>query len=195
MIHKYTALVRYGCCVIGQINYRTVLPDATSSTSYTSNNRRGGHVKSTMALVLFASILLVGCGNATQTTSPPSSSSTDGVQPPKASVTIGSQQIQTVINGYQWSDGNHSSIADAASDPAKKLKKYDAMVGEKVTLSFDQKPKSVQLTMWSNGKQASTSALSNPSFSLPSQAGDYTYEVTGHWSNDYVNYDFEVQVH
>lgn len=152
-------------------------------------------MKSTVVSVLFASLLLVGCGNTAQTTASPTSSSTDGVQPPQASVTIGSQQIQTVINAYQWSDGNHTSIADAASDPAKNLKKYDATVGEKVTLSFDQKPKSMQFTMWSNGKQSSTSALSNPSFSLPSEAGDYTYEVTGHWGNDYVNYDFEVQVH
>lgn len=84
---------------------------------------------------------------------------------------------------------------NTAQTTSQSLKKYDATVGERVTLSFSQKPGSVQLTMWSNGKQASTSTLSNLSFSLPSQAGDYTYEVMGHWGNDYVNYDFEVQVH
>lgn len=153
-------------------------------------------MKTVVLSVLFAALLLVGCGNSNQTTSPPTtSSSTDSVQPPKASATIGNERIRTVINGYQWSDANHTSIGDTASDPAKNLKKYDATVGEKVTLSFNQKPESMKLAMWSNGKQASTTALNNPSFSLPSEAGDYTYEVVCQWGNDYVNYDFEVQVH
>jgi len=154
-----------------------------------SNEKSCDRVKNVLESILFASLLIVGCGNISQPTS------TDSSQPPQASVTIGSQQIQTVVNGYQWSQGNHSSVADAATDPAKNLEKYDASVGQKATLSIDQAPKSIELTMWSNGTQILKLFLNGPSFILPTKAGDYTYEVTGQWGNDYVNYDFEVQVH
>lgn len=146
-------------------------------------------MKNVMFTVMLASFLIVGCGNVTQPTS------SSGVsKPPQASVSIGSQQIQTVVNGYQWSDGNHSSVADAVSDPAKNLQNYVASVGAKVTLSSDQVPKSMELTMWSNGAQVSKRSLNGTSFTLPVEAGDYTYEITGHWGHNYVNYDFEVQV-
>jgi hypothetical protein len=142
---------------------------------------RGGHIKYGLVPVLFLTMLLVGCGNS--------------LQPPKASVTIGNEHIQAVVNGYQWSKGNQSTVGDAASDPAKNLKIYNAPIGEKVTLTFGQQPMSIDITEWSNGQQGLTSALGGSSFKLPNEAGDYTCEVTGHWGNDYVNYDFEVQVH
>lgn len=159
-----------------------------------SHNEGAGLVKIAVAAVVLAALFLVGCGNSVHTAHPPASGSTGDVLPPRASLIIGNQQIPAVINGYQWSDGAQTVVADAATDPAKNLKKYDATPGQRATLSFRKKPKSVQITMWANGKQALTSKLSGPSFSLPSQAGDYTYEVTGHWGKEYVNYDFNVQV-
>ncbi|QQE79282.1 hypothetical protein [Alicyclobacillus sp. SO9] len=141
------------------------------------------------------SLLLGGCGTTSQSTSPYTSSSTDGIQPPPAWVKVGSQQIKMVINGYQWTYGNRTAIADAANDPAKHLHKYDESIGARVTLRFAQKPNTIQLAMWKNGNQVSESSLAGSLFRLPTTAGDYTYEVTGHWDNDYVTYDFAVHVH
>ncbi|MCF8565943.1 hypothetical protein LLE49_14555 [Alicyclobacillus tolerans] len=144
--------------------------------------------------VLVSSLLIVGCGSVT------SPMSTGSSHLPQASVTIGRLEIQTVINGYQWTKTSTSSVAqgtvaDAASDPAKGLQKYEVSGGEKAKLSFEQKPQTVQLIMWENGRQISKTNLNGDSFALSHQPGDYTYEVTGDWGSDYVNYDFEVRVH
>ncbi len=72
------------------------------------NNKAGDRVKNIIVPVLLASLLIVGCDDASRLTSTGSS------QPPQASVTIGNQRLQMVINGYQWSDGNRSSVADVA---------------------------------------------------------------------------------
>lgn len=140
----------------------------------------------------FQSSNTTAAGQATGT-SPYKSAS--NVEPPTASFKINHQRIQPTINGYQWSDGSRSSIGDAASDPARHLRKYTGVAGEKVRLQFSQAPKRINLTTWLNEKRVSQSTLTNSTVTLPMRAGDYTYEVTGHWGSDYVNYDFEVQVH
>jgi hypothetical protein len=38
--------------------------------------------------------------------------------PPQATVKIGNKKMTTMINGYKWSKGNSSSIADVSSSPA-----------------------------------------------------------------------------
>jgi hypothetical protein len=53
--------------------------------------------------------------------------------------------MTTMINGYKWSKGNSSSIADPSSSPASHLKKYEASVGEMVALSFAKRTKSPKL--------------------------------------------------
>ncbi|MCF8567299.1 hypothetical protein LLE49_21490 [Alicyclobacillus tolerans] len=152
-------------------------------------------MKYPVVFLVLVSLSLTGCATANQVTPPPTSVLTHTAQPPNALVTIGDRKIQTVVNGYQWSVGNHSSIADAASDPAANLKKYDASLGGEVMLSFAQKPNNLELAVWFDGKRMSTTPLNESSFRLPKTPGDYTYEVTGHWGNNFVNYDFEVHVH
>lgn len=152
-------------------------------------------MRTTPLSILLALLILVGCGTVVQTTSPATSSSTGGTQPPKVSVTIGGQGILARINGYQWSNGTHTEVADVANDPAKHLTLYRASVGQTARLSFNQNPKRTEPTVWSNGKQVSKSTLNGSSFVLPTQVGDYIYEITGHWENNDVKYDFEVQVH
>lgn len=132
-------------------------------------------------------LVLAGCGSVTSVA--PGDSG-----PPHASVLIGTQQVQSVLNGYQWTSGNHSIIGDAASDPAANLTVYEAISGQEVRVGFDKSPSSVVLSMWSKGTKVKEQNLSQSSFSLPNSAGVYTYEITAHWGNNYVNYDFEVHV-
>jgi hypothetical protein len=139
--------------------------------------------------VMVVIALLTGCGNVK-----PSGASNPPI-PPNLTVKIANQKIKAITNGYKWSRGNTSSVADAPSPIASNLKKYNAKIGERVTLSFDKKPQNIEMTLWSNGKQISKSKLKQNGFNLPSKSGDYKYEITGHWGNDYVNYDFEVQVY
>ncbi len=37
--------------------------------------------------------------------------------------------------------------------------------------------------------------MSGTTFSLPDKPGDYVFEVTGIWGENYVNYDFEVRIY
>jgi hypothetical protein len=64
-----------------------------------------------------------------------------------------------------------------------------------VALSFSKNPKLMELAVWSNKNQISKTNLKQNSFNLPTNTGDYTYEMTGHWGKNYANYDFEVQMH
>jgi hypothetical protein len=116
-------------------------------------------------------------------------------QPPRAWVAVGGQRFAMVINGYQWSNGNSGAVADAALHPARNLEAIPANAGATARLIFDSAPESVHVTMWSNGKESSTREMSGTTFSLPHEPGDYTYEVTGTWGKNYVNYDFEVRVY
>ena len=120
-------------------------------------------------------------------------SSSSGTNPPQAAVKLGNQTVKPTINGYQWSNGHSSTVADVAFAPAKGLKKYQGHKGEKVTLAFDTPPKTLSMTMWVNNKKR-TASIKNAQFKLPGKPGDYTYEITGHWGKNYVNYDFAVHV-
>jgi hypothetical protein len=141
--------------------------------------------------VMFAIAFLTACGN----TSVNSSGSSNYPNPPKLTVKIANQSFPTVTRGYSWSNGGYGTVADAPSPIASNLKKYNAKVGDKAILSFEKKPKSIEMTIMSNGKQISKTNLSKSYFNLPTKAGDYTYIITGHWSgNNRVNYNYAVQV-
>jgi hypothetical protein len=116
-------------------------------------------------------------------------------RPPQAWVAFGGQRFTMVINGYQWSNGNSGVVADAAFHPARNLEAIPASAGATARFIFDSTPESVHVTMWSNGKESSTHDMSGTTFSLPHEPGEYTYEVTGTWGKNYVNYDFEVRVY
>lgn len=115
--------------------------------------------------------------------------------PPQAWVAIGGQRFSMVINGYQWSNGYSGVVADAAFHPARNLEAHSANATATAELIFERAPQSVQITTWSNGKEAGTRDMSGTTFSLPDKPGDYVFEVTGIWGENYVNYDFEVRIY
>lgn len=140
---------------------------------------------------VFIFVFLSGCGiNKVQ----PVSASSDSPSPPKLIVKINNSEIPTVIRGYSWENSGSGTTTDAPSPISNHFQKYKVKVGEKAILSFDRKPKRIELTVFTSGKQRSKENLSGNSFNFPTKSGDYTYLITGHWSANTVNYNFEVHV-
>lgn len=131
---------------------------------------------------IVAQLLAASCGASRPQT----------IVPPQLTVIVGKQQIDTVLNGYQWSAPGLTSVADAANRPAANLPTHHAPAGAAAKVQFPGKQDALDLSEWRNGVYVGQTPLTGITFNLPKQPANYAFEVTVHWGTSYANYDFDV---
>ncbi|WP_226671945.1 hypothetical protein [Rossellomorea aquimaris] len=118
--------------------------------------------------------------------------------PPKVKVTVGEVAIPTAEGSYCWDglfsggcvDKEYGSIVAMAGE----YKPTVVSPGQKINVTFDKKPKTVDAERWMGEEQAQRVEWKNRMITAPEQKGVYVYHIVAHWKQGDGSYAFSLEV-
>ncbi|GGF13847.1 hypothetical protein GCM10010954_10760 [Halobacillus andaensis] len=140
-----------------------------------------------MRFLVFVVFLLAGC------------SSNQMDEPPAGKVQVNDQKVDLESGAYQWERGTLFSKETVTTDSASPTEMAEAMDKEKVQaeaeaeISFSEQAEDIQVYLWEN-EQEMEHISEEGTWTLPSESGEYVYEVLGQWPQGEVSYTMVVQV-
>jgi hypothetical protein len=121
-----------------------------------------------------------------------------GVAKPQVTVKIAGATVPTAMGSYCWSSAGHGECADMASIEAViqagGLSPIRVLADSPGTISFDRRPKSMDLMVGSDEAHLQTVPLAGLSFRTPSTPGRWEYLLSGRWDEGDVSWVFLVSV-
>ncbi|MDA8440823.1 MAG: hypothetical protein M0Z55_00385 [Peptococcaceae bacterium] len=148
-------------------------------------------VKKALLLLVCLSICysLIACGVVTITTN----------EPPTLRVSHQGSEITADTGTYSWTVkkllSGHTTFADSVN-PAELVKKSAPLIvspKSSLTLNFDRKPKTIEVSIWHKNNSEKQS-LVNGKIEVPAAKGDFVYLVVGTFEQGTVSYAFKVTV-
>jgi hypothetical protein len=157
----------------------------------------GGSKLKPLLLLLLIIFLLLGCSSTQEQVT--EKNSINKSLPPKITLIVDGKNVTSIRGGYSWSIDGKTEIADSPTPP-ELVKELEAVVvssESKLRIGFDNKPSSIDLTIWGNdvktGKPLNQDLQDNV-VSLPLNKGTYIYNIKATWKEGYANYAFKVEV-
>lgn len=154
-------------------------------------------------LLLFASLLLVGCGTAMVQPGDQSEESeaihSQSQSPPPLEIRIGDDTFQAFRGGYSWSyyDPEEKMMAGVEAESrspdeiANIEKGHQVDKSAEVELIFDETPLSYRVFVWDEaGNQEPVSA----ELDLSDHVGQNIFEIRAHWEQGDASYVFVLDV-
>jgi hypothetical protein len=121
-----------------------------------------------------------------------------GAAKPLMTVKIAGAIVPNAMGSYCWSSGGHGECADMASIDgviqAGGLSPIRVLADSPGTISFDRRPKSMDLMFGSDEAHLQAVPLSGLSFRAPSTPGRWEYLLSGRWDEGDVSWVFLVSV-
>ncbi|MCY1691354.1 hypothetical protein OVA29_12195 [Exiguobacterium sp. SL14] len=108
------------------------------------------------------------------------------IEPYDPDVEVNGKQVPTVQGSYCWSSLFSAQCADMiyvdALHMTEKSKPVIVSPNDKIHLSFDRKPDTLQVVRWDSKTKSEQVSLTNDVFTAPSAQGTYTYEIIARWN-------------
>jgi hypothetical protein len=121
-----------------------------------------------------------------------------GAAKPQVAVKIAAATVPTAMGSYCWSSGGHGECADMASIEAViqagGLSPIRVSADSPGTISFDRRPKSMDLMVGPDQAHLQPVPLAGLSFRAPSTPGRWEYLLSGRWDEGEVSWVFLVSV-
>lgn len=145
----------------------------------------------------FLAFSFVGCGNWDIAGS---GNQEQLSSPPKLTVSFQAKSFEAIIGTYSWTVDNHdgtktTTIADSSSPDYLVKDSTPISVPSKaaLTLSFSNKPSSISVDIWRDGKIIKQE-INDGKIIVPESKGLVVYGVDAAWEQGKVNYAFLVEV-
>jgi len=107
------------------------------------------------------------------------------IEPYDPNVEVNGKQIPTVQGSYCWFSLFSGQCADMiyvdALHMTEKSKPVIVSPNDKIHLSFDRVPDTLQVVRWDTKKKSKQVSLKNDIIIVPSDQGTYTYEIIARW--------------
>jgi len=108
------------------------------------------------------------------------------IEPYDSSFEVNGKTIPTVQGSYCWSSMFSAQCADMVYVDALHMTENSKPVivspSDKIHLSFDRKPDTLEVVRWDSKTKSEQVSLKNDILSAPSAQGTYTYEVVAGWN-------------
>ncbi len=108
------------------------------------------------------------------------------IEPYDSSFEVNGKTIPTVQGSYCWSSMFSAQCADMVYVDALHMTENSKPVivspSDKINLSFDRKPDTLEVVRWDSKTKSEQVSLKNDILSAPSAQGTYTYEVVAGWN-------------
>ncbi|WBW96566.1 hypothetical protein [Oceanirhabdus sp. W0125-5] len=155
-------------------------------------------MKKLFTMILFLSILIVGCNQKNQRESDNVTSSTN---PPKLTVTVDNKSITGVLGTYSWTvdngDGTETSIQSDSEAPPELAKDQKEPLNIKpsssIILNFKNEPKEYIVTLWKDNIKNKQEVIDGEIIA-PEEKGSFVYEVFATWKEGTAYYAFSVNI-
>ncbi len=108
------------------------------------------------------------------------------IEPYDSSFEVNGKTIPTVQGSYCWSSMFSAQCADMVYVDALHMTENSKPVivssSDKIHLSFDRKPDTLEVVRWDSKTKSEQVSLKNDILIAPSSQGTYTYEVVAGWN-------------
>lgn len=108
------------------------------------------------------------------------------IEPYDSSFEVNGKTIPTVQGSYCWSSMFSAQCADMVYVDALHMTENSKPVivspSDKINLSFDRKPDTLEVVRWDSKTKSEQVSLKNDILIAPSAQGTYTYEVIAGWN-------------
>ncbi|MFG6149272.1 hypothetical protein [Halobacillus sp. B23F22_1] len=120
-------------------------------------------------------------------------------EPPTGTVQVNDQEIDLKSGAYQWDQGTlffketESTDSESPTEMAESMDKKKVQAEAEAEISFSEQAEDIQVYLWKNEKEMEHISEEGR-WILPSESGEYVYEMLGQWPQGEVSYTLVVVV-
>lgn len=112
-------------------------------------------------------------------------------------VTIDDKEYPMIIGDFEWVEENFEARKlnpTNINDLAEQFETVEVAQGQKLTIKIEQDPSSLIIDQWNGAGEMKAVEITDNEISVPTETGEYIYEVTAGWSEGKISYVFDIKI-